>query len=177
MQPCLTEVEFTHLTLDCKRLPIGMLIDIIRFLPNLLFLELSSWMDLDLQSLSFEDSEILLLVSIASKITKVKVDQIQASEQLRLVMNLCPRMQYLEVRYTTDNDLEKMIGYIALNNDTRAFYLCHLCLCVNSFNEEIVRTLHEMIGFERLFWLESKTFRNYRIQHRDKRVFLDWDLS
>ena len=177
MKLCFTAVEFTHLTLNCSGLLLEMLIDIIRSLPHLLSLQLSSWNNLHLQNLSFEDSEMLLLVSINSKITKVKVNQIRTSEHLQLLINLCPRIQYLAVGYTTNNDLEKMIRYIALNNETRALYLSHLCVCVNRFNEEMVRSLHEMIGFERLFQLESNTFRNYRIQHRDKRVLLDWDLS
>ena len=177
MKLCFGAVEFTHFTIDCSALLIEMLIDIIRALPNLLSLEISFiWINLDL---SFEDFEALLLVSITSKITKVKVDQIPTGDQRELVMNLCPRMQYLEVGYTTDDDLAKMIGYIALNNETRALYLCHLCVCATSLSEEeeIVRSVHKMIGFERLFQLESNTFRNYRIQHRNKKVFLDWDLS
>lgn len=177
MKPCFTAIEFTHLTIDCHGLPIGLLVDIVRLLPNLLSLQLSSWTDLHLQSLSFEDSEMLLLVSITNKISKVKVDQIQTIEQLQLVMDLCPRMQEFHVGYTTDNDLEKIIGCISLNNETRALYLRHLCLSMNNSNEEIVRTLHDMISFESLFQLESKSFRDYVIQQRDKNVFLHWNLS
>ena len=177
MKPCFDAVEFTHLNINCIGLPFKILIEIIHLLPNLLSLELSFLTRLQSQSLSFEDSEMLLLVSITNKITKVKVDHIQSIEQMHLLMDLCPRMRYLEVGYTTDNDLEKIIGSISMSSNTRALYLCSLCLCKTGSQEQLIDTLNNMIDFERLFQPESKAFRNYVIHRGQNKVFLHWNLS
>lgn len=177
MKPCLTSVGFTHLNIDCNGLPFKILTEIIHLLPNLVSLQLSHTAILQSQSLSFEDSEMLLLVSITNKISKVKVNQIQSIEQMHLLMDLCPRMRYLEVEYTTDNDLEKIIGSISMCSNTRALYLCSLGVCKIDLHEQIIDTLNKMIDFERLFQPESRTFRNYVIHRGHNKLVLDWNLS
>ncbi len=42
MKPCFIAVQFTNLNIDCNKLPVDMLIEIIRLLPNLDSLEVSS---------------------------------------------------------------------------------------------------------------------------------------
>jgi hypothetical protein len=176
MKPCFTAVQFTHLSIDCKGLPMGVLIEIIRLLPNLLTLEVSNSPVLQTDGVSFEDSEMLLLVSITNNITKVKLTKMDSLDQINFLFNLCPRIEYLEVGCTTETDLEKLIGCISLNNNTCVLYLYCLCLCVPDANEKTIQTLHKIIDFERLFQMESKTFHDYSIQHRQKKIFLNWKL-
>jgi hypothetical protein len=175
MKPCLTAVQFTHLNINCKGLPISTFIEIIRLLPNLLTLEVSN-SPVHTDGVSFEDSEMLLLVSITSKITKVKLTKMNSLDQIYFLFNLCPRMEYLEVGCTTETDLEKIVGCISLNNNTCVLYLCCLCLCVPDANEKTIQTLHKIIDFERLFQIESRTFDDYSIQHRPNKIFLNWKL-
>jgi len=176
MKPCFTAVQFTHLNIDCNGLPIGMLIEIIRLLPNLNSLEVSSLSLVPLNSLSAEDTEMLLLVSITSKITKLKLDKMNEMEQVHFLMNLCPRMQYLEVGCTTENDLENIVGCISLNNIIRIPYLCCLCLCVPNANEKMIENLNKIIDFERLFDIDNKIFHDYVIRRIEKKIYLNWKL-
>jgi hypothetical protein len=174
MKPCLGAVQFTHLNIDCKEIPISTLIEIIYLLPNLRTLEVSN--SPILNDLSFADSEMLLLVSINSKITKAKLTKMDSLEQISFLFNLCPRLKYLEVGCTTENDLEKIIGCISLNNNTCVLYLCRLCLCVPNANETTIQSLHRIMDFEKLFQMETKQFHDYSIQCRQDKIFLDWKL-
>jgi hypothetical protein len=176
MKSCFNAVQFTHLSIDCDELPVGMLIEIIRLLPNLDSLEVSSLPLIQLSDLSVEDSEMVLLVSIANKITKVKLDKMNGMEQIHFLINLCSRMQYLEVECTTDNDLANIIGCIAVNNIINVPYLCCLCLCVPNANEKMIESLNKIIDNERIFDYDNKTFRDYVIQRVQDRIFLTWKL-
>jgi hypothetical protein len=176
MKPCFGSVQFTHLNIDGDKLLIGMLIEIIRLLPNLNSLEVSSLPLVQLNGLSPEDTEMILLVSTTCKITKLKLDKMNEMEQLHFLMNLCPRMQYLEVGCTTENDLEKIVGCISLNNIIRIPYLCCLCLCVPNANEKMIENLNKIIDFERLFDIDNQAFRDYTIRRRQKKIYLNWKV-
>jgi hypothetical protein len=176
MKPCFTAVQFTQLNIDCTGLPIGMLIEIIRLLPNLHSLQVSSLSLAQLKELSFADSEMLLLVSITNKITKVKLNKMDEIEQIHFLMDLCPRMQYLEVGCTTENQLETIIGCISVNNMTRILYLRCLCLCIPNADEKMVQKLNKIIDFERLFSIDNQTFCGYVIQRQQNQIFLNWEL-
>jgi hypothetical protein len=176
MKACFIAAQFTYLNIDCDGLPIDMLIEIIRLLPNLDSLKVSSLPLVQLNDLSSENTEILLLVSITNKITKVKLDKMNGMEQIHFLINLCPRMQYLEVECTKDNDLANIIGCISVNNIIRVPYLCCLCLCVPNTNEKMIASLDKIIDYERLFDNDNKIFRDYVIRRIQNRIFLNWKL-
>jgi hypothetical protein len=138
LKPCFMAVQFTHLNIDCKAISIGTLIEIIRLLPNLDSLKVSFLPVVELSCLSNEDAEMLLLVSITNKITKVKLNTLDDKEQVHFLMNLCSRMQYLEVGCTTENDMENLIGSVWINN-THILYLCCLCICIHNANEKMIQ--------------------------------------
>jgi hypothetical protein len=167
--------QFTHLNINCNGIPIGMLIEIIRLLPNLDSLEVSSLPITQLSCLSAEDTELLLLVSITSKIIKVKLTKIDGMEQFDFLMNLCPRMQYFEVGCRTDNDLENIVGCISMNNITRIPYLCCLSFCIPNVNEKMIQNLDRIIDFERLFYID-KAFRDYVVRRIENKIVLKWKL-
>jgi hypothetical protein len=176
MKSCFNAVQFTHLNIDCNGLPVGMLVEIIRLLPNLDSLEVSSLSLVQLSDLCVEDSGIFLLVSITNKITKVKLDKMNGMEQIHFLINLCYRMRYLEVECTKDNDLANIIGYISANNIIHVPYLCSLCLCVPNANEKMIESLDKIIDNERLFDNDNKTFHDYVIRRIQNRIFLNWKL-
>lgn len=177
MKLCFIAVQFTHLDIDCMKVPIGMLIEFIRLLPNLDSLKVSFLPLVQLNGLSVEDSEMLLLVSITNKITKVKLNKMDEMEQIHFLMDLCPRMQYLEVGCTTANDLVNIniVRSIMMNSITHIFYLKCLCLCIPNADEKMVENLDIMIGFERRFHVD-KTFRDYGIRRIQDKIFLNWKL-
>jgi hypothetical protein len=167
---------FTHLRIEWNELSIGMLIEIIRLLPNLHCLELLSLPLLQSNSLSTNDSEMLFLASINSKITKVKLNKMDEMEQIHFLFDLFPHMQYLEVDCKTENDLEDIVKSIIMNNITYIRHLKCLCICVPNANEKMIENLKIMIDFERHFYVE-KTFTDYILQRRQNKIIFNWTLN
>jgi hypothetical protein len=168
-------IQFTHLNIDCDRIPIGMFIEIIHLLPNLESLKISSLPLVQLSGLSFEDSASLLLVSITNKITKMKLDKMDDMEQIHFLMDLCPRVQYFEIGCKTKNDLEDIVRSITMNSITPILYLKCLCLCFPNANEKMIENLQDMIDFERHFYVD-KNFRECLLRRRQDKIFLNWKL-
>jgi hypothetical protein len=174
MKPCFSAVQFTNLNIDCHAISISMLIEIIRLLPNLESLKVSFLSTDQLNNLSNEDAEMLLLVSITNKITKVKLNTLDGKNQVQFLMNICPRMQYLEVECTTANDMENIIGLVSTNN-THIHYLNCLCFCIYNADEKMIQNVDAIISFESLFGLE-KLFHDYGVQRVQNKIYLKWKL-
>jgi len=124
---------------------------------------------------SFVGSELEMLsfILINSKITRVTARQ---TTSIEFILELCPRIQYLEIEYTRDLDLEKIIGSIAVNNRTHSCYLNCICLMNPTMNDVIIQDLQRCINFERLSDLTNEGFNNYIIREKDRKIFLTWEL-
>ncbi|CAF1461121.1 unnamed protein product [Rotaria magnacalcarata] len=169
------EAQFNHLSIQCRETPVDLLIEIIHLLPQLKSLELSSLPLAHVSSLPAETTGMLLLVSITNEITRVKLNKMGEVEQIHLLMNLCPRMQYLEIECVTYVDLENLLGSILMNNSTCVPYLCCLSICTFDAHEKITQQLNAIIDFERLSDPE-RAFCDYTIQRTHSRIFLRWKL-
>ena len=175
MKPCFSAVQFTNLSINCHAVSISMLIEIIRLLPNLESLKVSFLSTDQLNNLSNEDSEMLLLVSITNKITKVKLNTLDNKNQVQFLMNLCPRMQYLEVECTTAKDMENIITLVFSTNNTHIPYLNCLCFCIYNADEKMIQNVNAIISFESLSGLE-KLFYDYGVQRVQNKIYLKWKL-
>ncbi|CAF1237296.1 unnamed protein product [Adineta ricciae] len=175
METCFRTVLFTHLNIKCDKIPYGLFIELIHSLPNLTSLEVAAVPKVESNSLSFEESETALLISIKNKIMKIKIGQIRCMEDINFLINLCPRVKYLEVQYTTDENLEHLLGFISVNIRTCTVYLDCLAVCTSAAKEKIINKIHGIIEFERLFNTEG-AFRDYVIQSTDERILLKWNL-
>ena len=175
METCFRTVPFTHLNIKCDKIPAFLFIELIHSLPNLTSLEVATIPSVESNSLTFEESETALLISIKNKIMKIKIDKICSVEDINFLINLCPRVKYLEVQYTTDEKLEHLLGFISVNNRTCIIYLDCLAVCASTAKEKIINKIHEIIEFERLFHSEG-AFRDYVIQSTNERILLKWNL-
>ncbi|CAF4369034.1 unnamed protein product [Rotaria sp. Silwood2] len=175
MKPCLLAVKFTHLNIQCSEIPIDMLMELILLMPNLQSLEVSSLPLLQLRSLSVGNTEMLLLVSITNKITTVKLDKMVEVEQAHFLMNLCPGMQYFEIDYIEENDLENMVKSISMNNITYILKLCYLCVNARNANEKTIQRLNVIIDLERFFHPEQ-AFCDCTIRRIRDKIFFKWKL-
>jgi hypothetical protein len=166
---CVT-VQFTHLNINCTNMPIGMLIEIIRLLPNLHSLEISSLSNLQSSSSSVEDIKNQLLVSILNKITKVKLNKFTEKKQIQFLINFCSHMQYLELNCMSNTDFKMLVKLILINQMTHIPNLCFLCFNVPNANENMIRNLAMTINLETLV-------NNYTIQRIGDKIFLRWKLE
>ncbi|CAF0952924.1 unnamed protein product [Adineta ricciae] len=175
METCFRTVPFTHLNIKCDKIPSGLFIDLIHSLPNLTSLEVAAVPNIKADSLSFEESETALLIAIKNKIMKIKIGKNGAVKDIDFILNLCPRVKYLEAQYTTDEELEHLLGVISMNNRICTVHLDCLAVCASTAKEKIINKIHGIIEFERLFNSED-AFRDYVIQSTDERILLKWNL-
>ncbi|CAF1156051.1 unnamed protein product [Adineta steineri] len=162
-------IHFTHLDIDNNSMSINMLLDILRLLPNIESLKLSSIPILQLESLSIEDTENHLSVSAINKITKVKLGQVTEEEEIQFFISLCPHMQYLEVDCMLDTDVPLLMKFISMNRITHIPNLCYLCFIIPMADENMVRTLAKTIDFRAIIG-------SYTIQRRGDKISVYWKL-
>ncbi|CAF0901477.1 unnamed protein product [Didymodactylos carnosus] len=163
-------IQFTHLNIDNNSMSINMLLDILRLLPNIESLKLSSLPILQLKSLSIEDTKIIYrLESVINKITKVKLDQVTEEQQIQILINLCPHIQYLEVGCMSNTDVPLLMKFILMNQMTHIPNLCYLCFIIPKADENMVRILAMTIDFETLI-------NNYTIQRSGDKISVHWKL-
>ena len=174
-KPIYEAIEFTHLSIDCTDLLPNLMIEILHLLPQLTSLEVISLPLIysDDLCLSFAESEMLFSIGVHSKITKMKICQ---TKTIDFLMNFCPRIQYLEIEYSQDTDLEKIVGCIAVNNRTHICYLDHLCLDKVTDTKKTCETLERCIDFERLLDSSKTSFNEYILEEKNKQILLTWQL-
>ncbi|CAF4352541.1 unnamed protein product [Rotaria sp. Silwood2] len=160
-------IRFTHLNINNNNMCISMLIEILRLLPNLESLKISSLSMLQSTVLSFEDIKKYILISIINKITKVKLDKITEKKQIQFLINLCPRMQYFEVDCMSNADLSTFMTFILINQMTHIPNLCFLCLNVPNANENMIKNLAMTIELETII-------DKFKIQRIGNKFFLYW---
>jgi hypothetical protein len=163
-------VRFSHLNISGINLSIDMLIEIMRLLPNLNSLKMSSVSSLQLNSLSVEDTKKHLLVSVTNKITKVKLAKVTEMKQIQLFINLCLRMEYLELDCMANTDLEKLITLILMKQITYIPNLYFLCLNVHNASEKMIQKLATVIDLQTLL-------KDYTINRIGDKIFLQWKLQ
>jgi len=168
-------MPFTHLKVTCQAIPNDVLIEIIRLLPNLHSLEILSMLGLQSNVLSTENSDMLLFAPVTNKIAKVKLHQMDEIEQILLLMDLCPRMEHLEMCCRTENDLKNIVTYLLTNSIRYMHYLRCLCICVPDANENMVESLNIIIDSKRPFYVERSVI-NYTIYRIQNKIFFDWKV-
>ncbi|CAF0872377.1 unnamed protein product [Rotaria sordida] len=169
LKPAFIAIRFTHLNINNNNMSISMLIEILRLLPNLESLKISSLSMLQSEFLSVEDTKKYLLVSIINKITKVKLDKVTEKTQIQFLINLCPRMQYFEVDCMSNTDLKKFMTFILINQMTHIPNLRFLSLNVPNANENMIKNIAMTIELETII-------SNYKIQRIGNKFFLHWKL-
>jgi hypothetical protein len=158
-------VRFTHLNINCNGMSIGTLIEIIRLLPNLDSLKISSLTNLQLNALSVEDTKKHLFVSAMNKITKVKLDKFTEEKHIQLLINFCPRIQYLEVDCVSNTNLGMFMKYILVNQMVHIPNLCSVCVNIPNASETMIQDLAMTIKLKTLV-------DNYTIQRIGDMIFL-----
>jgi hypothetical protein len=165
--PVLTLLQITHLIIEYPDIFIGNLIEIVRFLPHLDSLKVHSLSLLKPRCLSIEEVETLRSVSKNAKITKVSLQRIGELAEIQFFIDLCPRMQYLEIDCSRIIDLNLLVRFIIMKTTRCIPHLCALCLCVKEANYEMVEKVQNMINLEKLL-------HDYTITYVSNKIYLQW---
>ncbi len=168
IRPILLLTSITGLNITCNQIFIRLLIELIHLLPNLDYLIVRSLAMIQPRCLSVEEVKTLRLVSDNNKITKVKLQQMTEFAQIQFIINLCPRLQHLEVTCINDIDPEMFLRFIFMKNTKFIPNLCSLCFCISNLNEDLFGKLQKIIQLEKLH-------HDYTIKRSNNRIYLRWN--
>ncbi|CAF1325834.1 unnamed protein product [Adineta steineri] len=161
-------IQFTHLNINCEKVPIEMLIRIIQLLPNLDSLKVSCMPIMQSAWLFGMDRDLFFQTSTNNKIRKVHLEKIIEIEQLNFLLFLCSYMQYFQVSFGKDMNLELIVRHILMKTRIYIPHLTCLHLNVQSGNEEIVHNLQKLIDNEKLL-------NKYTIKCIGDNIILRWN--
>ncbi len=159
------ELQITHLIIECHDIYIAALIELLNLLPNLDSLKVYSLSLLKPRCLFKEEVEILRLVSKKNNITKVNLARINELAEVQFLIDLCPRMQYIEVDCSNEIDIKLLVRFILMKTIRCISHLCTLCLSGKEANNGMVEQLQEMINLEQLL-------HHYTIMYIDEKIYI-----
>ncbi|CAF4037194.1 unnamed protein product [Rotaria sp. Silwood2] len=107
-------VQITYLNIDLRYSSIDLLIDVMYNLPNLNSLCMSCLPLLEV-NISADKQSKLQSISSNNKITKVNFEKLVEIKQLQFIINLCQRLEFLQVECTNNVNIELVIRYIIMN--------------------------------------------------------------
>jgi hypothetical protein len=162
-------MQITCLNITCGKIFIGTLINLIRCLPNLDSLVVSSLAMLKPRCLSVEETRTLHFISNYNKITKAKLHKTSDLAEIQFLLGLCCRVEYLEVDCANGVCPERFVRFILMKNIKYIPNLSSLCFEISQTEEDTVDKLKKMIDFEQLC-------HNYAIKQIKNRIYLRWNL-
>ena len=154
--------KITHLDVDCSKISISIVIELIQQLFYLKFLRMSHLPPPETEDWVKENRRTIRLSQKNHNITKVNLDSISQVEQAQFAHYLCPFVQYLIISCTNDIDPVLLIQFIFRTNAKFIKYLNLLCLSIPSIRDETIEKLCQMINSGQ---------HRYTIKHTDKIIY------
>jgi hypothetical protein len=144
-----------------------MLLKIIRLLPYLNSLKISSLPIIQSDWLFINHGKILSSTLINNKITKVSLQNINDIEQVYFILYLCHRMQYFQLDVPKNMDLNVLVRFILKESAMHTRFLNSLCLSTPNANEYTIDQLQKMIKSEKLLF-------NFNIKCISNNILVKW---
>jgi hypothetical protein len=168
INPIFNMAQLTSADIHCKEMSVHMLIKILNALPNINLIRLS---DLPLRNAFNQCAESLDILEEflkTNRITKLTLQNITIAEQIDLIIDLFPRIEYLCFQHIWNADFQFVVYYtlwkIKANNILHPMTICIFGIEVEYHQ---VKTLHRMIDLNNLL-------NNYTIQRQYERFYLQW---
>jgi hypothetical protein len=150
IRPILLTAPINKINIKCNEIFIGILIELIRLLPNLDTLEVKSLSMIRPRCLSIEEATHFRLVSNSNRITHVILNQITELAEVQFLIDLCPRMKQLMVSGSDGVDPETILRFIFMKNIKSIPDLYFLWFPMPKSSENIIEKLQKMINVEKL---------------------------
>lgn len=154
--------QISTISLKCTHVPFVNLIELLLYMPNVCTLKFET-MPLYGNSTDFiRDKAVFRLVANQNKITTVVFKQRCTLEKIRLLVDLCPRIENLSIKLHA-RDLQSISQFLLENNNMNSGHLYSLCIL--SANAIWKERLAELI--------QSKTLiHNYMIEYISSNLYL-----
>jgi hypothetical protein len=145
-----------------------MFIKILNCLPNLKAIRITDLPSHEELHQNHEDKMILDKFLNNNKLTKLTLRNNLEMEQIDLIINLFPRIQYLSFQYVSDPEIESIVQYTLLKIKEKN--ICHpMTICIFGLDAEhdTLQNLKQMIDSENLL-------QDYTINRQLNRFYLQW---
>jgi hypothetical protein len=141
-------------------------------LPNVNSLGISSLSSFKLKCLSQEETEFIQSWLRNNKITKLELNSFTGEIDLEIVqlfIDLCPRMESLQLKCEENFNVETIVRCIVMKNIDKFPYFHLFCLWVSFANNDMIKQLEASINFE-------KFIHEYKITRTSEKIYLQWKL-
>jgi len=159
--------QLTKLTINYGYRPFNKVIDMLYLTPNIHTLVLKCVSLVATDFLPLQRSERFQLVSSTNKIKNMTILCDYSLHKIKLLINLCPKLEHLAVRFTfkSYDALEPIIQFLLLETNKKTCHLSSLCIFEVSMIEiEKLKTVIE----------SEKILNNYSMKVFDRMFFLWW---
>jgi hypothetical protein len=160
--------QFTCLNINCQEMSVNVLIRILNALPNLNSIKI--W-DLPLRNAFNEyDEDIKLLDQIfeRNKIRKLILQNITTMQQIDLIIDYLPRIQYFGLEQIRNVDLKSIVHHILFKiKQNQIYHPMTICICHFQVEYSQILILQQMIDSDNLL-------KNYTINCQYDRLYLQW---
>ena len=154
----------TSLHIEINEFAIDILILFLQLLPNLDTLTLVLTNSSGVTLLTQNQIERIDALSKISQIIKVNIEQHVLLNHIDVLMNLCPRMQFLRIRCQNSSHMESLLRLILMR---RRSTLSSLYFVIANADESMVIQLQTLIFSEKLL-------EHYTIQRMGDHIALYW---
>ena len=165
--PIFTRLPICHLKITRQAIFVGLLIHLIKHLPNIRSVVLRTLAMVQPRYLSSEEIRTLRSIANENKITHVKLQWTNDLAHVQFILDLCPRIEQLEFDCSMDASPEKVIRFILMKNIEYIPHLSLLTFHIPQRQENLTDLLKRMIDLEQLR-------HNYTIKQIDNQIHLQW---
>ncbi|CAF1307481.1 unnamed protein product [Adineta steineri] len=160
--------QICHVEIPYDKIFIGLLIQILGALPQLISLKLHSLSINKPRKLSSKEMDILSSIKNTSQIKYVYFQKMIKIEDIDFLMRLCPSMVYLKIDYANNINVEIFVRNILKKMNCKLNeHLRLLCFHIPVVDDEMAKKFENMINSEKLLV-------NYTIQRGCENVYLQW---
>ncbi len=156
--------QLTQLIIDCQRFSFEHLVELLALTPHMHTLKFDSIQFYETNSVSVQQSETFILASKTNTVTKVTVEQECTLDQIQLLTNLFPRVEYLTINLSKENS-ESIPRFLLSKTSNGTRYLS--LLCISKPCKDLMKQLKILIQSENLL-------DDYTIKTINGKWFLWW---
>jgi len=161
-------IEVIRLDAEFNKIPADLFIQILNFLPNLDWIRISGLPSYeDIYKCDPDINEMNSFLK-NNKITKLTLTNISNFEQISMIIDLFPRLQYFALRSKIHIHLESLLRWtLSKIRENNIFHPMIICIFGAEAEHDQVQKFQQMIDSENLL-------KDYTIHRRLNRFYLQW---
>ncbi|CAM4947055.1 unnamed protein product [Rotaria socialis] len=161
----LNEIQITCLNIMRRNILVETLVNLVKSLPNLRVLIILSLLLKDLKYSNLKKTTNFHLASTQNQITKINLKDINSLNELEILLDLCPHIEYLEVNSNNTVPPEIIVRFILIEKAKSISNLSLICLQIPLENVDIVNKLKNILEIEQSFY-------NVTIKQNSDKIYL-----